>query len=95
MRKQHLLIISSWSLKRRRIPQFTAEQKRNGMKLDRKPTACLPNLRRNPASPVSAFVIQDRFVNYNNPMKIEVCYKLLKPGALNSTYGKQVLLIVK
>lgn len=47
-------------------------------------------VKRNPASPVSAFVIQDRFVNYNNPMKIEECYKLLKPGALNSTYGKQV-----
>ncbi|MDF2191410.1 TlpA disulfide reductase family protein [Paraflavitalea sp. CAU 1676] len=47
-------------------------------------------VRRNPSSPVAAFAIQDRFVNYNNPMKIEECYKLLKPGALNSTYGKQI-----
>jgi thiol-disulfide isomerase/thioredoxin len=47
-------------------------------------------VRRHPASPVAPYVIIDRFINYLNPLKIEECYKLLKPEALNSTYGKQV-----
>lgn len=47
-------------------------------------------VKRYPASPVAAFVIQDRFINYTNPIKIEECYALLKPEALNSTYGRQV-----
>lgn len=47
-------------------------------------------VKRHPASPVSAFVIIDRFINYTNPPMIEKSYALLQPGALNSLYGKRV-----
>jgi peroxiredoxin len=47
-------------------------------------------VRRHTASPVAPYVIIDRFINYLNSAKIEECYKLLKPEALNSVYGKRV-----
>lgn len=47
-------------------------------------------VKRHAGSPVAPYVIIDRFINYTNPAKIEACYALLKPAALNSTYGKEV-----
>jgi len=47
-------------------------------------------VKRNPASPVAPYVIIDRFINYPNPVRMEECYALLEPAALNTVYGKQV-----
>ena len=43
-----------------------------------------------PSSPVSAFIITDRYINYPNPNKAEDNYKLLTASAKNSAYGKSL-----
>lgn len=45
-------------------------------------------VRRYPASPITAYIIIDRFVNYPNPEKAKSTYAALAPAAKNSTYGK-------
>ncbi|TDQ11157.1 TlpA disulfide reductase family protein [Pedobacter metabolipauper] len=47
-------------------------------------------VKKHPESPVSAYVIIDRFINYPNPEKAASTYAALAPAAKNSIYGKQL-----
>ncbi|RZK78830.1 MAG: AhpC/TSA family protein [Pedobacter sp.] len=43
-----------------------------------------------PASPMTAYIILDRFVSYPNPDKAKSTYAALAPAAKNSTFGKEL-----
>lgn len=47
-------------------------------------------IRKYPASPVSPFIIIDRYINYPAPEKVERTFAMLKPAAQNSAYGKEI-----
>ncbi|MHA4895881.1 redoxin domain-containing protein [Pedobacter sp. PWIIR3] len=47
-------------------------------------------VKRHPESPITAFIIIDRFINYPNPEKAKSTYAALAPAAKNSTYGKEL-----
>lgn len=47
-------------------------------------------VRKYPASPVTPWVIIDRYINYPAPAKVAQLMPLLKPAALNSVYGREL-----
>ncbi|SIO53080.1 TlpA disulfide reductase family protein [Chitinophaga niabensis] len=47
-------------------------------------------IRKYPASPVSPFIIIDRYINYPAPEKVERTFAMLKPAAQQSAYGKEI-----
>jgi thiol-disulfide isomerase/thioredoxin len=47
-------------------------------------------IRKYPVSPVSPFIIIDRYINYPAPEKVERTFAMLKPAAQNSAYGREI-----
>lgn len=58
-----------------------------GMELD---SGVFRFARKYPASPVTPWVIIDRYINYPAPEKVDMLLPLLQPGALNSVYGREI-----
>lgn len=60
-------------------------------KLDRRMIDSVEALvKKYPASPITAFIIIDRFINYPNPEKAKSTYAALSAAAKNSIYGKEL-----
>ncbi|GEP98718.1 TlpA disulfide reductase family protein [Chitinophaga cymbidii] len=54
-------------------------------------TAVFRFVRKYAASPVAPWVIISRYIDYPAPEKVDMLMPVLKPAALNSVYGKQIV----
>jgi peroxiredoxin len=49
-----------------------------------------PTVRKYPNSVASAFIVVDRYVSWNEPLKAQKAYDMLSASVKNSVYGKQI-----